>query len=159
MKKSKRSLEQAKKIREYAKHLKDDFDWDYAYILRLLQYKLERTRKCIVNNSIVSSAPKIARQIATVEDLLKRVIDDQYLEEVGAPFYAKYGRLKMISRGAKKGEKYVAVTLKFAKETQRNSALLRRKHNALIIKAERMQRRDLSKAFKLMEKNIWGWWD
>jgi hypothetical protein len=159
MKKSKRAQEHAKKMREYSKHLKDDFDWDYSYILRLLQYKLERTRKCIVSNNIVSSAPKIAQQITAVEDLLKRVIEDQYLDEIGAPFYAKFGRLKMSSRGTKKGEKFVPVTLKFEKETQRNSALLRRKHIALMLKAERMRRRDLSKAFKLMEKNIWGWWD
>ena len=64
MAKTNRSQEHAKKAREYARFLRDDFDWDYAFILRLLRYKLERTRRCIVSNEIVVSAPRVDRQIA-----------------------------------------------------------------------------------------------
>jgi hypothetical protein len=65
----------------------------------------------------------------------------------------------MITGRAKKGERSVPVTFKFAKETQLNSAKIHREHRALIAKADRLRRRDLAKAFRSMEKNIWGWWD
>lgn len=54
-----RKKEFEKKLSDYKKFLKNDHDWDWAYILRLLKYKLERTRKCIVSNHIIRSAPKI----------------------------------------------------------------------------------------------------
>ncbi|MBI3018684.1 MAG: hypothetical protein HYY61_02180 [Deltaproteobacteria bacterium] len=75
---SARTKEFKKKISDYKKFLKNDHDWDGAYILRLLKYKLERTRKCIVSNHIIQSAPKKGRQIKVVEDLLDRVLKDKY---------------------------------------------------------------------------------
>ena len=156
---STRRREHSKKLREYARFLRDDHDWDYAYILRVLRYKLERTRRCIVSNDLVQSASKIGRQISRVEGLLERVIDDKYVEEIGVSFYAKYGRPRMLVGRAAKGERSAPVTIKFAKETVRNSEKLRRRHHALVAKADRMRRRDLATAFRIMEKHIWGWWD
>ena len=154
-----RSREHRKKAREYERFLRDDADWDYAYILRLLKYKLERTRRCIVSNNIVVSASKIGRQIAKVEELLARVLADQYFEEIGGPFQSKYGRLRMVTGRARKGERSVPVSFKFTKETKANSDQIRREHRALMHRAERLRRRDLAKAFRLMEEHIWGWWD
>ncbi len=77
----KQKIEFEKKIRAYRKFLKDDQDWDYAHIIRLLSYKLKRTRQCIVSNDFVKSAPKIGRQIQAVETLLNRVADEQYYDK------------------------------------------------------------------------------
>jgi len=57
-----------KKVREYARALKDDEDWDWAFIIKLLQYKLKRTRLCIESNNIVASSKQIAKQIKQVVD-------------------------------------------------------------------------------------------
>lgn len=45
-----------KKITEYKHILKEDEDWDWHHILKLLSYKLERTRKCILKNNINMTA-------------------------------------------------------------------------------------------------------
>jgi hypothetical protein len=85
-----------KKLREYRAFLRDDYDWDWVYILRLLRYKLERTRKCIVANNLIVVTRRVAGEIREVERLLGRVIDDRYFDEVAKPFHRKYGHLKML---------------------------------------------------------------
>lgn len=149
-----------KKLSEYRKFLKDDYDWDYAYILKLLAYKLKRTRECILSNNIVVSAPKIAKQIQEVETLLNRVTEDSYEDEILKEFHKKYGRLRTIKLPTNKEKPHlVPVQLKFRKETKENSAQIHREFRKLLQKAHRMKERDLNKAFDLMKKNIWGWWD
>ena len=88
MKRKKLSKQSAlkKKLKEYQEILKNDEDWDWAYILRLLKYKLERTRKCISANAIIRDAPKVARQIRQVEVLLGRVEEDKYFEQISKIF-------------------------------------------------------------------------
>lgn len=148
-----------RKMVEYRRFLKDDYDWDYVYILRLLQYKLSRTRKCIVSNNIVVSAKKIGGQIQKVEDLLNRVIKDRYYDQISESFHKKYGALKMITFPPEKGAQSTPVVFRYQKENPRNSERIHREGMRLHQKAEKMRMSDLRKAFHLMNKNIWGWWD
>ena len=85
-------MTKAQKYREWKEFLKDDEDYDWSYILRVLRYKLERTRKCIVANDIVADVKKIERQIQEVEKLLKKVEEDKYLEEELKILEKKYGK-------------------------------------------------------------------
>lgn len=147
------------KLADYKKFLQDDEDWDWAYIIRLLKYKLQRTRNCISRNNIIENAPIVAKQIREVEVLLERVEKNNYFWQISNGFRKKYGRLKMISEKPLPGKNYSAITFKFAKETPRNSKSAHAQHHQLWIKAEKMQRDDLKKAFELMHKNIWNWWD
>lgn len=156
-KNKKKKFEQ--KMREYRNFLKDDQDWDYIYILRLLKYKLERTRKCITSNDIIMSDQKVGKQIKQVEDLFERVCKDEYYAEISKDFHRKYGKLKMISGKAEPGAKSVPVTFKYSKETPENSKRIRKEFRQLIRKENQMRLNDLRKALNLMHKNIWGWWD
>lgn len=146
-------------MREYRRFLKDDFDWDYHYILRLLQFKLARTRKCIVSNNIVTSAKRIGKEIKRVEDLLSRVMDDHYYDEISKEFRKKYGRSRIVKLPHEKGAKSIPITIRYQRETPKNSKEIHRKVRRLHRKAERMKVRDLRKAFDLMNRNIWRWWD
>lgn len=148
-----------KKLSEYRRLLRDDFDWDYAYILKLLQYKLSRTRRCIVANNIVVSAKKIGNQIQKVENLLGRVLNDCYYEEISRSFHKKYGRSRLIKLPREKGARGVPVVIRYPKKTPQNSRQIHRAAMKLFKKAERMKSNDLKKAFDLMRKDIWGWWD
>jgi hypothetical protein len=71
--------------------------------------------------SNILEAKKVGREIAQVEALLGRVIEDRYHED--------------ISKGLRK-----------------ESAILWKK-------ADAMRGRDLKRAFDLMYRHIWGWWD
>jgi hypothetical protein len=148
-----------KKLREYKTVLAKDEDWDWIYILRMLRYKLERTRKCIRANKIIVAAPKVGRQIREVEILLERVEKNRYHDEISKDFRKRYGRLRMISGKREPGSVDIPVTFKYQRETPNNARRIHREAHRLWLRAERMQRRDLEKAFTLMLKNIWGWWD
>ncbi len=68
------------KVCQYAVVLWDDADWDYAHILKLLKYKLERTRKCIVKNDIIMEVDRVADEIRTAELLIERILHDDYFD-------------------------------------------------------------------------------
>jgi hypothetical protein len=78
------------KVCAYARLLWDDRDWDWAYILKLLKYKLERTRKTIQAGNHHVGADRDCRRIRTCEILLDRIIRDNYCEVEWARFFQKY---------------------------------------------------------------------
>ena len=99
--------------------MRNDFDWDRAYIVRLLQYKLEQTRTCIAANNITVGARRVAREIRDVERLLERVVDDRYFDKIAKPFRRKYGRLKMALGEHDPGTNTRTVTFTYPRETPR----------------------------------------
>lgn len=84
----------------------------------MLKYKLERTRKCIVANGIISDAAKVANQIHAVEVLLSRVANERYYEEISKDFRKKYGRLRIITGRKKRGSSAVSIHFKYQHETR-----------------------------------------
>jgi len=148
-----------KKVKEYKEFLKNDHDWDWAYIIRLLRYKLERTRKCILENDIIKGSKKVAREIQVVENLLDRVAEDNYFHEITKDFHKKHGKLKSIYKKSEYGPNWLTSISKFTKETPQNRKRLHAQYARLWTKASKMQQDDLKKAFDLMNKNIWNWWD
>lgn len=147
-----------RKLRDYGHFLKHDADYDGHFIVRLLRFKLERTRKCILDNNIIEDAAKVGREIQAVVTLLKRVEEDRYFEELHKPFFKKYGNPRMIT-GKPDGRGTVPVTVRYYKETPRNRKQRIRESLRLAKKEEQMRREDLKKALRLIEKNIWNWWD
>jgi len=148
----------AKKMREYREFLKRDFDWDWEFIIRLLQYKLKRTRLTIVSNNIIADAKKVGREIREVEVLLGRVLADRYYELVSKEFRRKWGPLKQKTNKVP-GKPYSEWKLWYKNETPKNKKQCRSEHLKLLKAAEKLRRNDLQKAFNLMCERIWGWWD
>jgi hypothetical protein len=69
------------RIIEWIPILWKDRDWDYAFILRLLHYKLERTRDCIVRNNIIVDANKVADEINHSLEQLDKIINNEADDE------------------------------------------------------------------------------
>lgn len=67
---------------QYSFFLRNDHDWDYNYILILLQYKLKRTRKAIQSNNLIVDVNEIVDQIKHAEDLLQSWINDEIGDEL-----------------------------------------------------------------------------
>ena len=143
-----------KKCAEYARFLRDDFDFDYTYILYLLRYKLGRTRRCLLRGH-TKSAEQDAKDIQEVEDLLWKVCEHGYEEEVMATFTKKYGKPKMkatpVSEHADKIDLlYNGKPATKAMVNQMRKAWERAHANRVA---------DLRKAFDIMAEKMWGWWD
>jgi hypothetical protein len=69
-------------ILSWVPFLLEDHDWDFAYILRVLEYKIARTRKCITKNNHISTKDieLICKRTRTCELLLRRLRDDDYID-------------------------------------------------------------------------------
>jgi hypothetical protein len=145
-------------MREWQSFLKDDRDYDWMFIIRVLRYKLERTQKHIVEHDICVDAPKIGKQFQAVVDLLKRIEADPYHDEVYGPFYKKWGKSKLVF-GPKTDRNMRPVTIQYANETPANRPQLEQEFVALMGQDHKLRERDLRQAFRLMQKHIWGWWD
>lgn len=153
----KQVLAYKKKLKDYTKFLRDDFDWDWHYIIRLLRYKLERTRDCIKSNNIIADVDVVCKQIQEVIDLLLRLENDVYFEEAYAPIWKKYGHSRIV-RG-KESKNSVAVKVLYEKETPRNSKYIRKAVLKAAAKENDSRLADLKKVLDLIYKNLFFWWD
>lgn len=155
MKKRKKEFE--RKFREYKKFLRDDEDFDYHYIIRLLRFKLERTRDHIVKYNVIATKD-IIKQIEQVIYLLKRVENENevYDKEIFGEFEKKYGQL--LIKSIPIDETRSEIIFRYEKETNENSAQIYREIKKLRTREVSAKHKDLDKALKLISKHIWGWW-
>lgn len=133
-----KAVELKKKVSDYRKFLRDDCDFDYSSILKMLRYKLKRTREHIVKHDLVADAQDVGADIKKVEDLLKRVIADKYDEKCWREIEKKFGSRHIGSEPSQ----------------EMRQAMLDAEEQALDAKKE-----DLKKAFDIMLERIWFWWD
>lgn len=147
-----------RKMAGYRKFLRQDFDWDWAYILRLLSYKLSRTRRCLSLGK-GRDARRIGRHIRQVENLLERVIEDKYYDRISQGLRKKYGRLRMIYGKPPLRQNGNFVTFRYDRETPQNRHKIAKATAHFMRRAEQMRRNDLRRAFRLMEQHIWNWWN
>jgi len=81
--KKKQKKQNAKRIKMYIKFIKDNYDWDYEFILDLLRFKIKMVRKCIekdhLNTKTVQN--KMIAQMLETEHLLQKVISFDYKSE------------------------------------------------------------------------------
>jgi hypothetical protein len=148
-----------KKIRAYADFLKDDWDWDWNPIVRLLGFKLRRTRDAIANGHAADRA-KRAKQVDAVISLLDRICEEDYHKAVFKEFYQKHGEPKMVEGPVElhKGQKVYPLEFIYANGKPADEGM-HREMRRLCRKEDRMQQRDINKAFLLLAKHIRSWWD
>ncbi len=151
MKTQKQKKYKAAREREWAKFIRKDRDWDWAYILEVMIFKLKRTRRAILYHGLSVDNKKVAAQIKEVIDLLKRVVDDNYYHILNRPFTKKYGRCKMTTD--KQGY------CKFLYRGKELTEEQHEEHKQISEKAYQMQKDDLRKALDLINEHLFDWWD
>jgi hypothetical protein len=71
-------------------------DWDYAFLLRLLRFKLQRKYDFFTSDyTSISEAPEVAKEIKEVIDLIDAYYEDDFAKEENAAHKAKWGEVKM----------------------------------------------------------------
>lgn len=149
------------KVKCYSELLKEDYDFEWTYLLELMRFKLERMKKCIANGHL-TERKKRAKEIGEVISLLERIVKDDYLEKMMKPFHKKYGKPKVVETevgdpipGLGKVYQLGFIYPNGKKETPAMSKEVHKIH----LLADKAQQDDIDKAFALMAKNIRGWWD
>jgi hypothetical protein len=125
---------------QYSIVLWNDADWDYVYILQLLQYKLERTRKCLKANNLVVSVDRYCKQIRICELLLERIVNSNYCEKEYDEHFKQYP---------------FRSSLDDKNETNKKGDMFTKIYN----KEQRMRQQDYDLLFKILNKHLYEWWD
>jgi len=161
------------KVEAYLEELKDDTDSDYDSIIYLLAFRTKRVA------SLYPADQERGSLIAAASEAFRRVAEDDYETREMRKVEEKYGELKM-EEGEPDEMGLVDLNLHYAKETPENAREVGQDVRSAFQRAEDARKADfrracdimlaemfsgysrigsIRQAFRLMEKNVWGWWD
>ena len=112
-----------------------DVDWDYAPLLRVMQFKLENMADYHKNEGITLHKDRTEKQLRIAAALCARILDDEYLIKQFEEQYIEKG-----------GVPFFKV---------KNESVFRQ----LILKEHRIRKHDLKELGRLFEKHLLHWWD
>jgi len=142
-----------------------DRGWDFFFIWILLHRKLYLMEKHIRKYSHHLHSDRDADQIKICVNLLKRLIDDQYHENVFMYHDAKWGKPELhwdIVVGGINGYKGKYKTLDITRDkviTKKDKKQEKKEFYNLLTKDEEQKTQDINYLFDYMKKRIQGWWD
>jgi hypothetical protein len=152
-----RPLKYLKKVYDYAIFLKDDEDWDYSYILKTLQFKLERTRKELLKNNLTTSINRQNKQLKYAIYLIEKILKEDYCTKEWAAHETKWGELKI--------ERHVDPlgTISIFKRTNVFSKDDHEQENSestnLYKKEDALKAKTYNRLFRHLNLYIQNWWD
>jgi hypothetical protein len=124
-----------------------DHDWDHYYLYYMLRHKLRRMRKNHEEKRIIADWERVANEIMVAENLLDRLIEDNYLFQEYEDMRKKYPERDFI----KTEDGHYKMTPMGPEQTKKTRAISKRMVD--------MRNQDLDFLFKHMRKHIEGWWD
>lgn len=143
---------------QYSKFLWDNhYDWDWVYLLTLLQFKISRMRKDKLNSYHLGKE-KTAHKMRVCELLIQRIINDKYCEKEHEEHEKKWGKLKMFSEERAKGKSVEVLLLRDNARTDIAREKERTEHKKIYDKADRLKKQDIDYLFKIISKNLLSWW-
>ena len=149
MKKAKHFLYRIKRLLDWLPVIWNDCDFDYAYLLDILNFKLKKMYEWFSSDKPnVESAPVTAKEIKKVLALLDRYFNETYQDIEYAEFDIKHGLIDCKDDIWTWSEKLQALP-ESDKQERFN----------LRLQAETDMHNDLMKVFDLLKQNIEGWWD
>ena len=140
-------------------------DWDHNFIWILLHKKLTLMENCIRNYGHHVYAERDADQIKLAINLLNRLIEDEYHENVFKDHDEKWGDTHLNWKkadGQEFGYKEEVCTLDITRDnvkTEKDKEQERKEFRRLSPKVEEQRKQDIDFLFDYMKKHIQGWWD
>jgi len=119
----------------------NDRDWDHAFLLELLEFKLRRMAKFIGERGQHLDANVDAARIAEAADICRRLRTDDYYKLLWRAFFDKYPLRFTDYQIERMGE-----------DERAQFSALRERHDAA-------ERADLERLGELFTKHLLGWWD
>ena len=149
------------KSAQYSWFLRKDFDWDYSYILMLLQFKLRRTRKQILENNMIVHTEEVAAQIKHAEDLIQNWRDDNFCEDLHKAHDKKWGETVDLSEPFERdGRTYYTWNMSREKATTKELQEQESKEQRAIYDAhEKAKEENFDELFSHMRLYMESWWD
>lgn len=126
-----------------------DHDWDYAYLWLVMREKLRRMRRCHEKEHMIESWDKIANEIKVAEEILTRLIEDDYISEEWAAHEARWGSNNNFIEKNKNGN----FVLHLTEDPECAESI----HRMSRLEVERREA-DAENLGKHIAKHCWDWW-
>jgi hypothetical protein len=134
-------------------------DWDFAFIWIILHKKLELMEREIRINGHHTNNKRDANQIKLCVNLIKRLMDDNYHENVFIHHDIKWGETHMVwNKTDKPGESSLEIKRDNVK-TKEDKLEERKQFRILSTNVEKQKQQDIEYLFNYMAKHIQCWWD
>lgn len=147
-----------KRVIDYAPLLWTDRDWDHLYLLQMLQFKIKRMREHNEQCSFHMSADSVVQQMKYAEEVLERLIQNDYLVNCLHSVEEKFGEPVMMERPVENG----CIEMKFTREKCLEDEALfeeeKDKSRDAFMRADAMEQRDIDRLFRHLNKYYRGWW-
>lgn len=85
-------IKKIKSIFDWSKIIWNDEDWDYGYLLDMLEYKLTRMQKYFKSGKITTTETyeEMLKSLNVAVDACSQLVGDKFEEEFTIPHYDKY---------------------------------------------------------------------
>jgi len=139
----------------------NDRNWDQFYIYKIIKYKLIQMEKYHRNYGISINSNQIAKEIKLCINLLNRIIDDGYLDNVIDPHNKKWGEMRMIFEDHPTDNSLCELK-EFQVEnaiTEKEKIQEEKERSRLYKHSDNLKKQDLDMLFIKLRKHIECWWD
>lgn len=129
-----------------------DRDWDYHFLLSLIQFKLSKMYNYFMESNIIidEERKEIVKQLKIAECAAKRLIDDNYCEQAWKLHYEKFP-FKFEEIVDEKGNKITRVESPSKEESE--------EYKKIVELEEKERETDEDLLFNTMKQYYRGWWD
>lgn len=145
---------------QYSKVLWNDYEFDYSSILRLLQYKISRTRKCIRKNNIILRSEEVCAQMLHAEELIRKIREDDFLAELDDAHEEKWGPIIQMFSEEKTKQGYSTLDIVRAKtNTEALKRQERQEQHEIYELKSKAEKECWDELFTHLRKHMREWWD
>lgn len=151
-----------KRVIEYSSILWKDKDYDYAYILDMIQYKIQRTREHIGHHNLLTNTQKYCNQMLEVEALIEFIRKDEFCEKEREAHDKKWGESVWNSIPCNDGNKFAGSeirTVRLNVRTEKDRINERKEYRKLMNLEIQRSRNAWNRLFRLLNQNMRNWWD
>ena len=149
------------KLFKYSRLLWNDSEFDYSFLLELLQFKLTLMAQSFEKHGISVNSRKISKELKLCADLIQRIIEDKYADIELEHIDRKYGELVWESTPVE-GNKNLATLHLYRKKALEGTAEYKQmmdESRKAYKNAELQKQRDIDYLCDTMKKRMQLWWD
>lgn len=143
-----------------------DRQFDYVFILKILQRKFELMEKFYLKDAIIKRSDVVAKQMKICKILISRILKDEYCKKELDELDENFGELRMWGEAAfdeKTGEQLndmcrLEISRIFA-DTPEKREYERKEFLRIMKLKEKRKSDDIEFLFKYITKHLTSWWD
>jgi len=155
----KQILRKIKNIFLWFKIIWNDCQYDYQYLFKILEFKLSLMEEFYSSDKVYGvNAWKIADQIYKIRLAMKRIMADNYFENVFLYHDRKWGGIEIEEKALSNGCYGINIKRKNVR-TDKDAEIERKEFKVLSKREEELRKQDLEYVFNNLRKYANTWWD